>query len=86
MQYMVAVKPDARWIREAMLDGIVPDHVVALMTCESADALGLCRICDSGGARCHVLVNIGPRRYAKYCPVLWHDAFKPTSWRVEDLA
>lgn len=86
MQYMVAVQPDARWVREAVLDGIVPARVVALMTCESADSLGLCRICDSDGARCHVLVNIGPHTYEKYCPVLWHDAFKPSSWRVEDLA
>jgi hypothetical protein len=89
VNYTVIVRDrrgETRYIEEYLLDGLVPDRVVALMTCEIADALGLCKICDSGGSRCHVLVWIAPHTFKKYCPVLWHDAFKPASWKVGDLA
>ncbi len=88
MQYEVIVrdhKNGHRRISEALLDGIVEQHVIDAMTCETAEDLGLCKICDSQGARCHVMLWVRPHTYAKYCPVLWHDVFKPGSWKVEDL-
>jgi len=87
MMYEVIVKSKGgpEHIQENLLDGIVPPHVVDLMTVESADDLGLCKLCDCGGARCHVLVWYAQNSYLKYCPVLWHDAFKPASWKVADL-
>ena len=88
MTYWVRVK-DAksgnRIVEESILDGVVSDHVLDAMTCESADDLGLCKICDSEGARCHVMRWIAPNTYKKYCPVLWHDVFKPGSWKIEAL-
>jgi hypothetical protein len=75
-----------RFHQEDLLDGIVPDHVIDLMSREVVrDDLKLCEICESEGARCHILLWIAPNTYAKYCPVLWHDVFKPTSWKVKDL-
>jgi hypothetical protein len=87
MTYMVCVnhRKGPVWITEALLDGIIPQRVVDLTTCEKAEEMDLCRICDSDGRRCHVLVRTGRSTYAKHCPVLWHDLFHPSSWRVEDL-
>ncbi len=77
---------DVRRIDDYMLDGLVPDHVIEAMRDSVADDLGLCRICESGGRRCHVMRWIGRNKWDKFCPVLWHDVFKPLSWRVEELA
>jgi hypothetical protein len=88
MTYMVMIndrRGDAKWIEEALLDGIVPVETISHMTVESSDDLGLCKICISGGACCHIMVPIAPHTYTKYCPVLWHDVFHPTKWKVEDL-
>jgi hypothetical protein len=88
MHYMVIVrdrKGEPFWLHEDLLDGLVPDRVIDLMTCEVAEDFGLCAICESGGRRCHVMLWIAPHCYAKYCPVLWHDVFKPTTWKVEEL-
>jgi hypothetical protein len=86
MHYMVAVKTDRGWkhLHDYQLDGIVPEHVVELMSVASAADLGLCENCEQA-YHCHVLVWIAPHTYAKYCPVLWHDVFKPKGWKVEDL-
>jgi hypothetical protein len=85
---MVSVRDrrgNAKWLKEYLLDGLIPEETISHMKCEMADELGLCAICDSGGARCHVLVPVAPHSFAKYCPVLWHDVFKPSTWKVENL-
>jgi len=91
MHYMIRVQvkdPHVGnvFLEEDLLDGIVPEHVIELMSLESVrDELKLCDLCDVQGARCHILVWIAPHTYKKYCPVLWHDVFKPRSWKVEDI-
>ena len=90
MTYFVNVRDKqhkVRHVEESILDGIIPQHVIDLMLDRVVDEdLQLCRICDVQGRRCHVMVWIKPHTYAKYCPILWHDIFKPRSWTVADLA
>ena len=90
MHYMVLVRDrrgEPRWLAEYQLDGLVPEDTIAHMKCDVVDReLGLCGICESRGCRCHILVPTERAgAYGKFCPVLWHDVFRPTSWRVEDL-
>lgn len=88
MHYWVMVRDKDRGTRyqhEYLLDGLIGQHVIDAMTCEIADELGLCKICNSHGARCHVMVEIARHAYKKYCPVLWHDVFRPKTWIVKDL-
>ena len=70
------------WYREAILDGLVPQRVVDLMVANTVDdELGLCRLCDVQGNRCHVILEPSG---VKLCPVLFHEVFRP-AWRVADV-
>lgn len=64
----------------AFLPGLIPEHVVAMLTVAFAEEMHLCRECCMD-SRCHV---IGPSG-VKYCTVLFHDAVRPT-WRLEAVA
>lgn len=59
-----------------------PDHVLDLMVVDVVDKqLGLCRLCDVQGRRCHVIEESTGR---KLCPVLFVDAVHPP-WTVEEV-
>lgn len=62
------------------LPGLVPAHVVEMLTDRFAADLGLCGEC-SMASHCHVIDASG----AKYCTVLFHDALRP-AWRLESVA
>jgi len=66
--------------RDSVLPGVVPSHVMELLTVGFAESMGLCHGCTMA-CRCHV---IGPRGL-KYCTVLFHDAVQP-AWRLEAVA
>ena len=77
------------WVRDCILPGIVPDHVFDLMTVEVVERdLGLCRLCDVQGCRCHVFEVLGDYDDCevgrKMCPILFHDAVRPR-WKVDDI-
>jgi hypothetical protein len=88
MNYFVSIRRrgEVMVISEDILDGIVPENVVEMMKCTFVEnELKLCRICESEGRRGHIMKYVSQYLYAKYCPVLWHDAFKPRSWKVDEL-
>jgi hypothetical protein len=76
----------ARWVYDSVLPGLIPDHVFDAMVTDVVDDLGLCKLCDVQGARCHVFEEVqdgnGGR---KMCPILFHDVVKP-KWKVEDVS
>ena len=73
---------DPFFLHDDFIDGLVPDHVLEMMICLNVrDQLGLCGHCGQD-THCHVIEHPSGR---KYCPILFHDAVKPASWRVEDL-
>jgi hypothetical protein len=71
------------WFYDSILSGLIPDHVFDLMVDSVVDKdLGLCRLCDVHGARCHVIdFSKGGR---KLCPVLFVDAVHPP-WTVAQV-
>lgn len=71
------------WFHDSFLPGLIPDHVFDLMVDSVVDEqLGLCRLCDVQGARCHVIDwSKGGR---KLCPVLFVDAVHPP-WSVDQV-
>ena len=79
-------------IDEASL--FIPDNVLKNMTGTKCKELGLCDGCEMH-CKCHVVVwhatgkyhdNGNPQELGHiYCPVLFHDAVKPTSWKVNEL-
>lgn len=63
------------------------------MTSRSAEDLGLCRDCSVATHRnVMVLDETSARRgpwhecFRHYCPVLFHDVFRPRTWKVAELA
>jgi hypothetical protein len=75
-------KGHPEWFFDSVLPGLIPDHVFDLMVCDVVDKqLGLCKICDVAGGRCHVIEQ-GTGR--KLCPVLFVDAVKPP-WTVDQV-
>lgn len=74
----------AYWHHDSILPGIVPEHVFDLMVARVVDEqLGLCKLCDVHGARCHVIDDSAGGR--KLCPVLFVDAVHP-GWTVDQVA
>lgn len=96
MQYFVYIRRRGRLltVRDSVLPGIIPEHVMELMTADSArDVLGICDGCESS-CNCHVM-RLEPARsnrhgcgdvYSHLCPILFHDVFKPLSWSVAELS
>jgi len=74
------IKGTPIWFKDSFLPGIVPDHVIDLLTCQSAEFLGLCKLCELD-CKCHVIGDDG----TKYCIVLFHDAFRP-KWKIKDVS
>jgi hypothetical protein len=79
------------WFHDAILPGLIPDHVFDRRVCRVVDEqLGLCKICDVQGSRCHVFEEVidgetGEETTGrKMCPVLFADAVKPP-WRVDQV-
>lgn len=85
MVWILDRKKKPTLFEDDLLDGLIPQKVVDLMTCEKADEMGVCRLCDVQGRRCHIMVQVALSTYQKYCPCLWWDVFKPTAWKVGDL-
>jgi hypothetical protein len=74
---------NGEWFFDSILPGIIPDRVFDLMVCDVVDRqLGLCKLCDVQGQRCHVIEE-GTGR--KLCPVLFADAVHPP-WKVDQIA
>ncbi len=72
---------DAYHHYDNFLPGLIPPHVLEMMRVPfGVDALGICEHCTFDH-RCHV-IEAGTGR--KYCPVLFHDAIKP-SWSLAEL-
>jgi hypothetical protein len=72
----------AEWFFDSILPGLIPDRVFDLMECDVVDkVLGLCRLCDVQGARCHVIEQGTDR---KLCPILFADAVHPP-WKVGQI-
>lgn len=68
--------------REALLPGLVPDHVFDLMAVDVVrNQLKLCEICEAQGRRCHVIDEDTGRMF---CPVLFADATHP-AWSVDQI-
>ena len=94
MTYEVMIRKkngEPEWQRDAILPGLITDHVFDLITCEVVEhQLDLCKLCDVQGARCHVFEVVcdpetGEDEYnRKMCPILFHDVVHPT-WRVRDV-
>ena len=80
---ILKTKTGPEWFEDSILPGLIPDHVFDLMVDRVVDEqLGLCRICDVHGTRCHVIDwSKGGR---KLCPVLFVDAVKPP-WTVDQV-
>lgn len=78
------------WRQYVLFDGMIPDSVFDLMTCEVVEhELDLCRLCDVQGARCHVFEIVfdkyGEPIGRKMCPILFADVVKP-EWSVGNVA
>jgi hypothetical protein len=85
MMYWITLqsKKGAVVFHDSILPGLIPDHVFDLMVDNVVDKeLGLCRLCDVQGRRCHVIEE-GTGR--KFCPVLFVDAVHPP-WKVAQVA
>lgn len=73
---------DAFWFEDGILPGLIPDRVFDLMVDTVVDdELGLCKLCDAHGERCHV-VEQGTGK--KFCPVLFNDVVRPR-WKVAEV-
>lgn len=80
MMYWIQLKKGL--FQDAILPGLIPDHVFDLMVHNVVDEeLDLCRLCDVQGSRCHVIEE-GTGR--KLCPILFHDVVKPP-WKVSQI-
>lgn len=93
IQYQVMVwrKGEPTLVEDALLPGLIPDRVLQLMVDQFVDReMGLCTGCEVA-CHCHVLVfdvaksNRHQDVFTKLCPILFHDAVRPLSWKVEDL-
>jgi len=66
--------------RDSVLPGVLPTHVMEMLTVRFADEMNLCHGCGMA-CRCHVIDPYG----TKYCTVLFHDALRP-QWSLEAVA
>lgn len=90
MHYHVGIQPhdkqskrngDWYYLHDYILPGIIPDYVLEMMHDQFVrKEIGLCEGCEVA-YHCHVIEEPSGR---KFCPVLFHDAVKP-SWKIEDL-
>jgi hypothetical protein len=73
---------DPVWFEDSVLPGLIPDRVFDLMVDTVVDEqLGLCKVCDVAGERCHVVEAVTGR---KFCPVLFADVVRPR-WKVAEV-
>ncbi len=89
MTYWLIIIRRGRVVRiyDSLLPNMIPDRALDMMVVGAVEEMGLCSNCPVA-RHCHVLQPVANTRkvYRKLCPVLFHDAVRPRSWRVEELA